>query len=203
VAHRPRKLRCGRHPLHVTLRSKLSCLRTQFVFPTVRGAIESLRRERGKDFRIVHFGVQENHLHLLVEATDARSLSSGMRALAIRIARRVNRLLLRSGAVLADRWHGRELTSPRAVRHAIVYVLANFRKHGPARRAHVDPYSSAPYFDGFREFSGSAPVVIDATTIPRALAPPPFAPVSRPRTWLLASGWKRRGLISITEAPAK
>jgi putative transposase len=202
VAHRRRNLRCGRYPLHVTLRANLSCLRSQFVFPTVRCAIESLRRERGKDFRVVHFAVQENHLHLLVEATDPSSLSSGMRALGIRIARRVNRLLMRSGAVLADRWHGRELMSPRAVRHAIVYVLANFRKHGPKRHARVDPYSSAPYFKGFREFSGRAPVLIDASVIPRALAPPQLPPVSHPQTWLLASGWQRRGLISITEAPA-
>jgi REP element-mobilizing transposase RayT len=85
VAHRPRELRCGRYPLHVTLRTNLRCLRTQWVFPTVRGAIESLRRERDKNFRIVHYSVQENQLHLLVEATDARSLSSGMRALGIRI----------------------------------------------------------------------------------------------------------------------
>jgi REP element-mobilizing transposase RayT len=188
--------------LHVTLRANLRCLRSQFVFPTVRGAMASLRRERGEDFRIVHFAVQENHVHLLVEAKDARSLSSGMRALGIRIARRVNRLLMRSGAVFADRWHGRELTSPRAVRHAIVYVLANFRKHGPARRVCVDPYSSGPYFEGFREFSGRAPADVDPSPIPRALAPPSPAPVSRPRTWLLASGWKRRGLISISEAPA-
>jgi hypothetical protein len=62
VAHRPRKLRCGRNPLHITLRSNLSCLRKQFVFPTVRGAIASLRRERGKDFRIVHFAVQESRV---------------------------------------------------------------------------------------------------------------------------------------------
>ena len=143
-----------------------------------------------------------HHVHLLVEATDAPSLGSGMRAHGIRIALRVNRLLMRSGAVIADRWHGRELTSPRAVRHAIVYVLANFRKHGPARPARVDPYSSAPYFEGFREFSGSAAVVVNASIIPRALAPPLLAPVSRPQTWLLATGWKRRGLISIAEAPA-
>jgi REP element-mobilizing transposase RayT len=29
-------------------------------------------------FRVVHFSIQSNHLHLIVEATDEQSLSRGM-----------------------------------------------------------------------------------------------------------------------------
>jgi hypothetical protein len=77
-----------------------------------------------------------------------------VRGLCIRIARRVNRLLSRRGRFFSDRWHGRALTSPRAVRHALVYVLGNFRKHQPDARALFDVYSSAPYFRGFVECPG-------------------------------------------------
>ena len=127
-----------------------------------------------------------HHIHLVVEAATTRSLSAGLRSFTIRIAKRLNRLLLRRGRVFADRWHFRALTTPRAVRHVLVYVLANAKKHGADRGFSIDPCSSAAEFSGFRE------------PLPRA---PPKPSVSLPRTWLLASGWKRHGLISIHEQP--
>jgi hypothetical protein len=55
-----------------------------------------------------------------------------VRGLAIRVARAVNRALGRRGRVFADRYHARALTTPRAVRHALVYVLMN--PEAPTRR---------------------------------------------------------------------
>jgi hypothetical protein len=123
-----------------------------------------------------------------------------MRGLAVSLARRVNRLVFRRGRLFADRWHGRALCSPRAVRHAIVYVLGNFKKHGQANGAVLDPYSSAPYFPGFAEYGGQLPIHAGF----RAGAGPPSTiavPVAVPNTWLLRTGWIRHGLISISEAP--
>jgi len=151
----------------------------------------------------VHFSVQADHLHLLVEARDARALSNGVRGLSVSIARRLNALVRRHGRVFADRWHGRALTTPRAVRHALVYVLANHRKHG-SRRPGVDPYSSAPYFSAFRELGGRAPVERDPRTMPRALAlahDEPPRPCT-PKTWLLRVGWAHHGSISMRDAPS-
>lgn len=187
--------------MHVTLRSSLRSLRTQFVFPTVRGAISAAARACA-GFRVAEFSVQGNHVHLLVEASDEACLSSGMRGLAIRIARRVNQLLFRGGRLWADRWHGRALTSPRAVRNALLYVLGNAKKHGASRGAPIDAYSSGPYFRGFKEFPGVAPIRSMAQLVPAALAPPPAPPVVPPRTWLLRRGWlQRHGALSIHEAP--
>jgi hypothetical protein len=76
------------------------------------------------------------------------------------------------------------------VRHALVYVLANFRKHDRAARGAIDPCSSAPWFDGWCDLR-------DRDT--RARADPP---VRAPRTWLASVGWRRRGLLSTREAPA-
>src|SRR5262245_46464991 len=185
VAHRARPTHCARSPLHVTLRSTLKSLRHPFVFPTLRGVIRELR-SRADQFRVVHYSVQETHIHLVVEAATTQALSSGLRSLTIRIARRVNRMLFRRGPVFADRWHARPLTSPRAVRHVLVYVLANAKKHAPSRTFAIDPYSSATAFTGFRE------------PVSRA---PPRPSTSNARTWLLAAGWKRHGLISIHECP--
>jgi putative transposase len=95
----------------------------------VRTVLVALRDSQRAGFRIVHYSVQHNHVHLIVEAGSTRELASGVRGLAVRIARRVNRLLFRGGRFWADRWHGRALTSPRQVRNALVYVLQNHRKH--------------------------------------------------------------------------
>jgi len=129
--------------------------------------------------------VQENHLHLIVEADGATAFVRGIRGLTIRIARAVNRTLGRHGRVWADRYHARALTSPRAVRHALVYVLNNRQKHHRGE-AGLDPCSSAAWFDGWRE------------GVATARHP---SPLIRARTWLASVGWRRHGLLSLAERP--
>jgi len=200
--HRARPEHARAHPVHVTMRSAFRPLRSQFVFPTVRLAISAANRRNRKGFRIVHFSVQMDHMHLLVEAIDKDALSSGIRGLAIRVARAVNGLVSRRGRVWADRWHGHVLESPRATRHALSYVLGNFRKHHPRMRATIDAFSSAPYFNGFSEYPGAVPIRANAKLIPPALAPPDELPVVRPSTWLLRVGWRRvGGLLSVNDGP--
>ena len=158
--------------------------------PSIRPGLprRAPRARRGSHarFRILQFTVQDDHLHLIVEADDARALGRGLRGLAIRVARAVNRALNRRGAVWTDRYHARALTSPRAVRNALVYVLMNRRKHREGERG-LDPCSSALWFTGWRS---PAP-------------PPPAAmPVVRARTWLAAVGWHRHGLLGLDERPS-
>ncbi len=102
------------------------------------------------DFRVVRHSVQRDHLHLIVEADDKKALSRGMRGLAIRCALAVNRALGRRGALWGDRYHASALRTPRMVRNALVYVLANAARHLRAV-AGLDPCSSAPWFDGFHD----------------------------------------------------
>ena len=168
------------------------------MFPTLCIAIKSATQRDDERFRVVHFSVQWDHVHLIVEASDERALSAGVRSVSIRIARYVNALLSRRGRFWADRWHGRALATPREVRNALVYVLANFRKHtGERLPPGVDAFSSAFAFDGWR---------VTGDELPRA--GPPFhrvlaahVVVSRAKTWLGATGWKRRGLVRVDEAP--
>jgi hypothetical protein len=143
--------------------------------------------------------VLDDHLHFVVEAIHRTSLSRGIQGLLVRVARTLNRLWQRRGKVFADRYHDRVLKTPRDVRNVLVYVLGNATHH--ARRAAArlpatkpptptfDPFTSAPWFDGFRE----------AITV-RNL--PTERPVTEARTWLLATGWRRHGLLSVYERPA-
>jgi REP element-mobilizing transposase RayT len=199
VPHRSRPAHSATVPVHVTLPVLLRSLRSQFVFPTVRGAIAAANRRNWERFRIVHFSVQSDHIHLIVEATSRHALSRGLAGFSVSLARRVNRLLFRRGRLVAERWHERALTSPRAVRRALVYVLGNCRKHGQPNVL-VDHYSSAPYFRFFKELHGQAPIELNPRLVPtpfriRASLPP------EPATWLLHRGWLRHGLLSLHERP--
>jgi len=183
--HRARPIHRKAHPVHVTLRAGLRSLRTEQVARTLLGALRDSNRDW---FRVVHYSVQENHVHLILEAEDRDTLLSGVRGLMVRIARRVNRLLHRRGRFWVDRWHGRDLEGPRQVRNALVYVLQNRKKH--TLGASLDPLSSAGWFDGFAD-------ALPGTFC--SLGPPCIA---QAMTWLLKVGWRKRGLIGSAEAPA-
>jgi REP element-mobilizing transposase RayT len=187
VSHRARAALAARFPVHVTMkvREGLPSLRRPKEFAALRGAI-SAGCERG-GFRLVHFSVQSNHLHLLAEGGCRLTLARGLQGLAVRMARALNRLWRRWGSVFADRYHDHILRSPSEVRNALRYVLCNARKHGSwSSGPHHDPCSSAAWFDGWRE---------------GPIDPTPTSITARARTWLLSKGWRRRGLLGIEEAP--
>jgi putative transposase len=200
MAHGARPAHRASEPVHVTLRCVLRSLRSQFVYPTVVGAIRNAnQRWRGR-FGIVHFSVQADHVHLIIEAVDRRALIGGVRGLEVSLARRLNRLLFRRGRCWSDRWHQRTLKTPRSVRRALVYVLANFKKHGEPVSAPIDPCSSGPYFPEYAECRGVAPLELQPKLIPLQLRKG-GPPVPEPNSWLLRIGWLRWGRISLRERP--
>ncbi|HVR21631.1 MAG TPA: hypothetical protein VMS65_18075 [Polyangiaceae bacterium] len=141
-----------------------------------------------------------HHVHLIVEASDERALSRGIQSVAVRIARTVNALVLRRGRFWADRWHGRALTSPREVRRALVYVLANFRKHATESLAvGIDAFSSAVRFDGWKGFAEGSYLSRAEPRFHGAMAR--WVVVSEAKTWLGAVGWRRWGLLGVDETP--
>src|SRR2546430_2390530 len=178
VPHRTRAAHDARHPVHVTLRASqgLPSLRMEPLFPAIRRGLAEASRS---GLRVLQFSVQRDHVHLLVEALDVRTLSRGLQGLAIRIAKGVNCVLRRRGRVWADRFHARILRTPREVRNALIYVLQNWRKHIRGAVG-LDGRSSAFWFQGWRT--------------PISLMKGP-SPVVEPRTWLAAVGWRRHGLI--------
>jgi REP element-mobilizing transposase RayT len=189
VSHMPRPSLNPRHPVHVTMRLRrgLPSLRYKLVARVILAAFHAAKMRLGA--RLVHFSVQSNHLHLLVEAEGPRALSRAMQGLAVRIARRLNARLGTRGSVFADRYHARALRTPREVRHALVYVLHNHKHHanGQGRPTPIDMLSSAPYFDGF---AGAEDRGVTTAAVP----------VASPRTWLLRVGWRLGGPIDIHDA---
>ena len=204
--HQARPEHDPRHPVHVTTRvvGSAAGLRRKDIYLGLREAtIVTAKRE---DFRIVHMTIQRDHLHLIVEADSKDALSNGVRGFSISAARQINKAITarggdrRTGRVIGDRFHARPLTSPRAVRNAIAYILTNWRHHGEdrasfARTWRVDPFSSGAVFFGWKELEDS-PVLWPLPTTYHPLI------VFRPRTWLLAKGWhEHHPLISVREVP--
>jgi hypothetical protein len=126
---------------------------------------------RESDFRVVAFSIQNDHVHLIVEARDRVALSRGMRAVTIRIAKAVNRALGRNGAVVRDRYHAHVLATPTEARNAVLDVLGNGHKHG----APADEF-----LDGLDTRSSARWNLGRDTSAP---------PVSPPRTYFMRAGW--------------
>ena len=221
TSHRRRPDHTARCPVHVTMRvaKGIPPLRCELVRNLLKKALkDQARRDYGAGFQIVHFSIQDDHLHLAAEAKGAsaediarspRLLSQrakrgletkdrdmirrGIAGLAISFARRLNKVLGRKGKVWADRHHRRDLATPTEVRRALVYIFQNFRRHGT--RVHgigaTDRFSTAPSFEGWRDVLATHETYGDTE---------PWRP--RSRTWLLDRGWLRAGgRISTRDAP--
>ncbi len=175
-----------RYPLQVTIRARpgLPSLRSPRLFGALRRAIARASVDR---FRVIHFSIQQDHGHFIVEGDEPRRARGGMHGLAIRLALAVNRVLGRKGKVVGDRYHARALTTPRQMRTSMVYVLLNFRKHLRAP-ACVDPRSSGPHFSGWLRSPATTGVE---------------PPTALPATWMARAAWRRAGgPLRVEEHPA-
>jgi putative transposase len=140
VPHLRRPRLAARFPVHVTWRMSEGVwnLRSRRSFTRLTRAFYTSAVRFG--YRIVHYAVMGNHVHLIVEARDQGALAIGMQSLGIRIAQSLNRMMERKGRVLSDRYHARILKTPTEARHCARYLQTNAQKHyqvsGP------DPFTS-------------------------------------------------------------
>jgi REP element-mobilizing transposase RayT len=195
------------HGLHVVMRvvPAVGSLRRRKLYKAMRDAtITAALREW---FRIVHISLQRTHVHMLVEAEDKAALGRGMQGFQISAARNINTALgdgvrRRRGKVFADRYHVEVITTPTRARHAIGYVLSNWRKHGEDRTGLpstwlVDPFSSGISFPDWQELEGQAWMWPVRETYDPLV-------VRRPQGWLLREGWKiGGGAISARDVPSR
>jgi REP element-mobilizing transposase RayT len=158
--HRQRECIVARVPVHVTIRLRrgIPTLRQSRFVRRFRSSLSEACVRHG--FRVVHYSIQRDHVHLLIEAQSNHSIACGMKSVGARIAKLANRLFQRSGPVLDGRYHSRPLRTPLEVHRALRYVLLNHRHHAVQRRkskqwidqvrAQPDPASSGRWFDGWR-----------------------------------------------------
>jgi putative transposase len=191
--------------VHVVVRAVTAVgqLRNFDAYHAIRKAMVAVLTRNG--FRIVHTSIQGTHVHLLIEASNRTALARGMQAFQISAAKHLNSAISkrsklrrrRKGSVFTDRYHSEIIRTPRHARHELAYVLNNWRKHGESLKNiaaswRIDPFSSAPSFDGWRDLDARS---IEWPTTYVSL------PTWEPQTWLLRDGWRRHGLIRPTEVP--
>jgi REP element-mobilizing transposase RayT len=140
LPHLRRSSLARRFPVHVTVRvrSDVYNLRAKRCFRRLEEAFWKGRERFG--FRLIHYSVQGNHIHFLVEAENKVSLTRGMTGLTVRMARALNRVMQRKGPVFADRYHARILRTPTEVRNVREYLLNNAAHHYGHNT--VDEYAS-------------------------------------------------------------
>jgi putative transposase len=203
VPHAARPKHAAYHPSHITMRAVRGApmFRAEIPFRAVRAEIARVVRE---GFRITHFSVQLDHIHMIVEAGDKTAIARGIQRLAARIAWAINCKARRAGALWRERYHRHDLKTPSEVRWALVYVLMNHRKHDPIdvrgrALTLLDPCSSAAWFTGWNARAGPLLAKLaESPQIREAGTSPPVAPAA---TWLATRGWARRGLVSPSERP--
>ncbi len=205
VSHVARGSHDARHPVHVSIkRTRLApSLRTDRVF---RAVVLQVAAAVARGVRVVHYSVQHDHIHLMVEAEDKKALARGMQFLFSRVAFAVNRVARRSGSLFRDRHHRHELKSPTEVRRALVYVLFNFRKHdlqgGVTANQEgllLDQCSSAAWFEAWHPEAQPPPEIV----VLRRRKDGDEQPTANAKTWLGRAGWLRAGgPIRFNELPA-
>lgn len=176
--------------MHVTMRRvpNLPSFRQQRVGELV---LRQMRRLADELFQIVHFSIQNNHLHFLVEGRDREIVIRKLQGLMVSFAKRLNALLGgRRGKVWADRYYRRDVVTTREMHNVLRYVFGNGKKHGeiPADAIMLDPYSTAWLFDGW-DIDFEKPKNGD------------HWPRPAPRTRLLKIDWITHGLLKVKGAP--
>ena len=159
-----------------------------------RALMHCIRAAQRRDFRIIHYSIQADHLHLIVEADDRKALANGMKGCNGRVALVLNALWRRRGKVFRERFHDRVLKTLNEVRNALKYVLNNHLKHSVQLNPYSMPnepdvFSSGRYFDGWL---GRAP----------DRAPGAEGAVVVEGGWKLRQGWKHHyRAIGLAEVP--
>jgi REP element-mobilizing transposase RayT len=151
VAHRRREKVHSRHPLHVNFRLKTS-LRNKQGLKLLKRAISNSRTH---GLKVIHFSLQSNHVHLILEATSNAILTKGMRSLTITFAKGLAR-----GRLQVERYHLHVLKSLRETRNAIHYVLFNEQKHRGMKKAYINDYSSLGLIQELQQLARNAKMTI-------------------------------------------
>lgn len=139
VAHRTREKVSARSPLHINFKFQTSIRNKE----TLRVLKRAIINARSHGLRIIHYSMQRNHVHFIIEADRNALLTRGMRSLTITFAKG-----LRQGKVQIERYHLHVLKSVRETRNAIHYVLFNQQKHEKGTYSEINSYSSLLCLDG-------------------------------------------------------
>lgn len=123
---RPKFYRSRSLHLTIKVRENKADIQTKKILRKLQYAI---LRARLKGLRVIHYALEYNHVHLLVESTTHETLHKGMQSLGITLAKGINKLKGKKGTVYKHRYHFRQISSRRDLKNVIQYILQNHKKH--------------------------------------------------------------------------
>jgi hypothetical protein len=131
VSHKTREKVTRRYPVHINIKYATKIKNTSFLQILKRGILNAQK----KGMRIIHYSVQFNHIHFIIEADNNEILFSGMRSMTVTLTRGIGK-----GKIQIQPYHLHVLKTPQETLNARNYVVFNEQKHIGKRS--IDSYSS-------------------------------------------------------------
>ncbi|MFA6238714.1 MAG: transposase [Bacteriovorax sp.] len=127
-------------PLHLTIKIERpkAGLKNKSILKVLH---RSIKKARMAGIRIIHYTLEFDHVHLLVEASDKLSTSKGMQSFGITLSKGINKIKAMKGRVFKTRYHFRKLKTPGEIKNVLNYILGNSIKHKYATSI-ITPYNS-------------------------------------------------------------
>ena len=140
IRHTERPVITRPSSLHLTVKIKSikADLKNKSILKILKRAILNARKQK---LKIVHFSLEYDHLHLLVEASNNIELSKGMQSFGVTIAKAINRRCKLKGGVYKHRYDFRKITSSSELKKVLSYIFNNGVKHKTSTSI-VNPYNS-------------------------------------------------------------
>lgn len=126
--------------LHLTIkvRENKADIKSKRLLKSLHHAI---KRARLMKLRVIHYTLEYNHVHILVEADNHQRLHKGMQAFGISFSKAINRSKRMKGTVYKHRYHFRQICSSRELKNVLHYIFHNGIKHRRASSM-IDPFNS-------------------------------------------------------------
>ncbi len=136
--------------LHLTIKvkKKKAEIKNKSVLKILKRAILNARKQ---GLRVIHFSLEYDHVHLLIEADNNLILGKGMQAFGVTLSKAINRLKKLKGGVYKHRYHFRQISSTRELKIVMNYIFTNGLKHGTAKSI-LNPFNSIQAEKKFRLF---------------------------------------------------
>ncbi len=151
IRHTPRPLITRRASLHLTVKVKRNKadIKNKAVLAILKRAILNARL---KGLRVIHYTLEYDHVHLLIEADNNKILGKGMQAFGVTLAKAINRLWKLKGEVYKHRYHFSRIESPRELKNVMNYIFNNGVKHRTAKSI-INPFNSIKVEMKFKLFT--------------------------------------------------
>lgn len=140
IRHTERPIFKKARSLHLTIkvRENKADIKSRRLLKALHHAI---KRARLMKLKIIHYTLEFNHVHLLVEADNNSTLHKGMQAFGISFSKAINRSKRLKGTVYKHRYHFRQICSSRELKNVLHYIFHNGIKHGRTNSL-IDPFNS-------------------------------------------------------------